>query len=79
MTQGATVALEAHMSMVSEVAPRSPSLEQCPLESQLSFFLIFFGVVRFVWLLRSDPVARKFVTHLQKSSFDEKFLKLRFA
>ena len=47
------------MSMVSEVARRSPSLEQCSLESELSFFS-FFGVVSFVWLMGSDPVARNF-------------------
>ena len=33
MPQGATVDLEAHMSIVSEVAQRSPSLEQFSLES----------------------------------------------
>ena len=43
------------------------------------FFSHFFGVVSFVWLLESDPVARNFWTHLKMSSFDGKFLKLYFA
>ena len=42
------------------------------------FCLILCGV-SFVWLLRNDPVARKFLTHLKTSSFDGKFLKLYFA
>ena len=43
------------------------------------FFVSFFGVVSFFWLLRSDPVARIFLTHLTISSFDGKFMKLYFA
>ena len=43
------------------------------------FFLIFFGVVSFVLLLRKDPVAWIFLTHLKMSSVDGKFLKLYFA
>ena len=42
-------------------------------------FSILFCVVSFVWLLRSDPVARNFLTHLELNSFDGKFLKLYFA
>ena len=45
------------------------------------FFFSFFGVLSFVWVLRSDPVARNFLHHLiiKISSFGGKFLKLYFA
>ena len=43
------------------------------------FFLICFGVVSFVWLLRSDPVARNCLNNLKMSNFDGKFSKLYFA
>ena len=42
------------------------------------FILISFGVVSFVRLLRSDPVALNFLTHMKTSSFDGKLLKLYF-
>ena len=42
-------------------------------------FFFNYGVLSFVWLLRSDPVARYFLTHLKMSSFNGKFLKLYFA
>ena len=41
-------------------------------------FLSLFGVVSFVWLLRNDPVSINFLTHLNMSSLDGKFLKLYF-
>ena len=43
------------------------------------FFSHNFDIVSFVWLLRSDPVARNFLAHLKMSSFDGKFLKSYFA
>ena len=41
-----------------------------------SLFFSFFGVISFVWLLRSDPIAWNFLAHLKMISFVEKLLKL---
>ena len=40
------------------------------------YFFHFCVVVSFVWLLKSDPVARNVLTYLKISIFDGKLLKL---
>ena len=55
------------------------SLAGAMFSGVLAVFFLIFGVVSFVWLLGSDPVASNFLTQLKTSSFDGKFLKLYFA
>ena len=49
------------------------------LRSPSCLFSHLFWCCKFVWLLRSDPVARNCLNHLKMSNFDVKFSKLYFA